>query len=348
MSDADHQGPGDTVDGGLPQSRYDVVPTADSTGGQDLYSFRAEIPPPLPPPALTPTQAALQQNRGLLVAFAVGGVVLLVMALVAWVVLHQDQPPAYIDLRTSNFAAGGLEGKLIARWSGSAQYELHINPVSPQQLAGFSAVAGNPPHPLTLDIHLKDASGVACQKEILFPAIAQPETNSDNSNSLQPQKTLTGDTVQNLASSDGQIDQIIVDGPLDCPAKAYKRLEAWDFTSNFPAVAEQDEWLRHQDSIAADQRRRAAELRAHALIPKTRPLAAPIEGDDVVISDNPSRGTVETGAGRVFYLGKDVLREAEARWQVFPVPIHFRCDTKSICTLTRSGASASLQARLVH
>jgi len=350
MSDAD-QGPGNGEDTGLPQSRYEVVPLVDKTAGQDLYSFRAEIPPPAPPPPLTPTQAALERNRGLLVAVAGGGGVLILMVLLAWAVLRKDEPPAYIDLGTSNFAAAGLEGKLIARWPGSAQYELHIDPVSPQQLDGFSAVAGDPPHPLTVILRLKDSSGVACQKEILFPPIpgaAPDQPDADTSGSLEPQTTLTGDTVQNVAGQDGRIDEILVKGPLDCSAKAYKRLEAWDFSSNFPLPSEQEDWLRHQESLAANARRRVADLRARALIPKSRPLPAPIEGDDVVVSDNPLRGTVATSAGRVFYLGKDGLREAEARWQVFPVGIHFRCDTKAICTLTRSNGSSPLQSRLIH
>jgi hypothetical protein len=347
MSDAD-QGPGNGADAGIPQSSYQVVPTEDRTSGQDLYAFRAEIPPPPPPPPLTPTQAVLQDNKTLLVGCAVGGAILLIGALVAWLVLHQDEPPSYIDLGTSSFAAAGLEGKLIARWSGSARYEMHIDPVSPQQVASFSAVAANPPHALTISIHLKDASSVACQKEILLPFNAQSDADPDHPDSLQPEKSLTGDTIQNIATADGKINEILVEGPLDCPVKAYKTLEAWDISSNFPTTAEQDDWLRHQETIATDARRRAAEQRARALIPKTHPLAAPIEGDDTIVSDNPSHGTVETGAGRVFYLGKDVLREAEARWQVFPVPIHFRCDTKAICTLTRSNGSSPLQSRLVH
>lgn len=350
MSDAD-QGPGNGEDTGLPQSHYEVVPLVDKTAGQDLYSFRAEIPPPPPPPALTPTQAALQQNRGLLVAIAGGGGLLILMVLLAWAVLHKDEPPAYIDLGASDFAAAGLQGKLIARWSGSAQYELHIDPVATQQLDGFSAVAGNPPHTLTITLQLKDSSGVACQKEILFPASPaadREQADAGSSGSLEPQKTLTGDTVLNVAGQNGVIDEILLKGPLDCPAKAYKRLEAWNFSSNFPPPSEQEDWLHQQESLAANARRRAADLRARALIPKSRPLAAPIDGDDVIVSDNPSHGTVETSAGRVFYLGKDVLREAEARWQVFPVTIHFHCDTKSNCSLTRSSASAPLEGRLVR
>src|SRR5580658_8428074 len=51
MSDADQQGTGDS---GVPVSRYDVVPSAAKSNDADLYSFRAEIPPPPMPVAPRP------------------------------------------------------------------------------------------------------------------------------------------------------------------------------------------------------------------------------------------------------------------------------------------------------
>ncbi|MGB6746154.1 MAG: hypothetical protein WBE38_21065 [Terracidiphilus sp.] len=355
MNDANRQGPGEGGAGGspaeqpgVPQSSYKVVPSTEKTNREELYSFRAEMAPPPPPPPVSPTQAALEKNKTLLMAAAAGAVGLLVVLLIVLVMDRQNEAPAYIDLGTSNIVPAGLQARLVARWVGSAQYELRINPAAPQQLAGFSAVAGSPPHPLSVHIRLKGSSGVVCQRDILFPLNAQPEADPDHPDTLLPQKTFEGDTVQNVAAADGKIDEIVVIGPLNCPVKAYKKLEAWSFSSNFPLLPDQGDWLNHLESVAASERSRAAEIRARALIPKARTLTAPIEGDDVIVSDNPSRGSVETGAGRVFYLGKDVLREAQAEWQVFPVAIHFRCDIKSVCTLTRSGASMPLQARLVR
>jgi hypothetical protein len=343
MSDASGQGPQEQP----PQSRYEVVPSAAKTDGVDLYSFRAEIPPPPPPPPLTPTQIALEKNRTLLMAIAGGGVVVLIGILVAWVVLRQNEPPAYIDLGTKNIAAAGLEARLVARWLGSAAYELHIDPTAPQQAAGFSAVAANPPHPLSVTLQFKDSSSVVCQKQILIPfkagAVADPEDPGD----LQPQKTFDGDTVQNIVSAEGLVSEIVVQGSMNCPAKGYKHLESWSFSSNFPLLADQQTWMQHEASITAGERRRAAELRARALIPKGALLAAPIEGDDTIVSDNPSHGSVETGSGRVFYIGKNALLGAPG-WQVFPVNIHFRCDAKAACILSRPGTAHSLQARLVR
>ncbi len=76
-------------------------------------------------------------------------------------------------------------------------------------------------------------------------------------------------------------------------------------------------------------------------------LPVPIEGDDVIVADNPSRGTVETSGGRVFFLGVAGMRNRSAEWQVFPASIHFRCDKNGSCVLTRTGAHVSLQAWLM-
>jgi hypothetical protein len=351
MSDANGQSPGESAaeeQPHIPQSAYEVVPATERSSTAELYAFRAEIPPPPLPPTPTPAQAAFEKNRTLLVALAAGGVLILVMVLVAWLVLRAGEPPAYIDLGTGSIATAGLQGRLVARWLGSAAYELHIDPTSPQQLAGFSAVAGNPPYPLSVDLQLKDSSGVVCRRQILFPYKPQPVPDPDHPDDLQPQKSFNGDTIQNVVSADGRISEIVVDGSIECPAKLYKRLESWQFSSNFPAVADQDAWLRHEQSVASGVRRRAAESRARALIPHSAQLAAPVEGDDVIVSDNPSRGTVQTGSGRVFYIGRDALLAAEPGWQIFPLNIHFRCDVKAACILTRPGASTALQARLVN
>jgi len=330
----------------VPVSRYEVVPSAEKTSDAELYSFRADIPPPPPPPPPTPTQVILEKNRTLLVALAVGFGVVLIMVLVGWLVLRKDEMPAYIDLGSSNITAAGLQGRLVARWLGSAAYEIRIDPVATTELSGFSAVAGNPPHPLTVTIRFKDSTNVLCQKQILLPFGAQQD-DPDHPGMVLPQKTFDGDTVQNVVTAEGKVDEILISGPLNCPEKDYKKLDGWDFSSNFPLLADQAEWSRHLETIAADERRRTAEARARALIPKTMPLAAPIEGDDVIVSDNPSRGSIQTSTGKTFYIGRDALLAAHG-WQVFPVAIHFRCDTRSNCTLTRSGGVAPLEARLVR
>lgn len=335
---------------GEPVSRYQVVPSAKADEAE-LYAFRSAIPPPRPPaPPPTPAQqaAAARKNTALMVGIAgIGG--LLVVLIGILISNKQEQVPPFIDLGANNVAPAGLGGRLIVKWDGRAEYELHIDPLVPRQIEGFSAVAGNPPRPFSVNLRLKDGFGsIACQKEILFPSDPAAQADPEQAESLVPVKTVGGDVVQNMAGTDGLINEIVVNGQLPCPAKSYKRLASWDFASSFPPVADQEDWMRHEQGIEGNLRRKAAEARAKLLIPRVRPLPAPIEGDDVIVFDNPSKGTVETKAGRLFFLGKDGLRGRAPGWQVFPAAVHFHCDTRANCVLTRSDASSALQARLVH
>jgi len=286
-----------------------------------------------------------------LVLFAgVGGFAFMLIGLLIYALANKQDPiQPFVDLGQANIASAGLAGRLIAKWDGAAQYELHIDPLSPQQAVGFAAVAINPPHPLTIDLRItKDNGAVLCQKEIVLPF--HPVENPDDAlaEEFQPQKTFDGDTVQNVAGSDGQVEEIVMSGPLTCPAKAYRAFANWQFTSSFPSVADQQDWLRQQESLLAELRRRAAQAHARALIPRGLRLPAPIDGDDVIVSDNPSHGTVATRSGRTFYIGKNGELGRAPGWQVFPAAIHFHCDVKSNCVLTRPDAYASLSARLVH
>ncbi len=384
MSDEDRREPGaETQDENSPAepvSRYEVVPTRAAGNEADLYSFRAAMPqflpsrapsqgparqsaPPAqravqageapqpgdtnqPAPAAAPVKASLDQKK--LALYAGCGIVCALFAILIYLAAGKQNPIApFVDLGQTNIASAGLSGRLIAKWDGAAQYELHIDPLSPQQAAGFAAVAVNPPRPLTIDLRITSDSGsLLCQKEIVIPFNPVEDPDDALAQKFQPQKTFDGDTVQNVAGSDGQIVEIVMSGPLTCPAKAYRAFAVWQFTSSFPSVAEQQDWLRQQESLMAELRRKAAAAKANANIPRGLRLPAPIDDDDVIISDNPSHGTVATRGGRTFYVGKNG-EMARAGWEVFPAVIHFHCDVKSNCVLTRSGA-ASLSARLVH
>jgi hypothetical protein len=370
-------------------SRYEVVPYKDTASEADLYSFRSAMPQFLPsrpaaqpaqpvqaaPAALPgqpaqagqpagaapsgaatqPAQAALPamlvlERKKLLMYVGCGSLAVLLLGLASYLALNKQQPIApFVDLGQNNVAAAGLSGRLIAKWDGSTKYELHLDPLSPQQSAAFGAVAMNPPHPLTLALHITNASGsVVCQKEILFPFSPTQDPADAEAQEFEPQKTFDGDTVQNVAGSDGQLEEIVVTGPLTCPLKAYRLFTNWDFSSSFPTVAEQQDWLRQQQAVTAQLRRKAAEAHANALIPARFHLPAPIDGDDVIVSDNPSHGTVATRSGRTFYIGLSGALGRAPGWQVFPAAIHYHCDVKANCVLTRPDASTTLSARLVR
>jgi hypothetical protein len=305
---------------------------------------------PAPPAApLSPlARLGLDPKKIFLIAGVAGCGILLTGLAFFLISQNQDPLPPFVDLGPTNIASAGLAGRLIAKWDGSASYELHIDPLSPQQLGGFSAVAVNPPHPITVDLHFLNASGrTVCEKEILFPFNPASDPDSAAANEFQPQKTFDGDTVQNVADADGQLQEIVLTGPLTCPGKAYRTFTSWDFTTSFPSVSDQQDWLRSQDAVESDLHRKAAQAHANALIPRGLRLASPVDGDDVITSDNPSRGTVSTRAGHTFYIGRNGAM-GHAGWEVFPAVIHYRCDVKSNCVLTRPDASTSLSARLVH
>jgi hypothetical protein len=329
-----------------PVADYHVVPTAGPADKEDLFAYRAAMA--APDPAAEPgTEEDKPKRMQRLVPIA------LILALAALVVLVipmviKPKPPAqYIDMGNRRFDPAGLGGRLIVRWEGSAAYQLYLDPLDQEQVAGFQAVAENPPHPLTVDIRLRDSSGVVtCQKKILFPAPASPTTDVTPAQTLMPRATPSGDTVQNVAGGDGQIAEITLSGGLPCSLKAYKSLASWDFSTNFPDVDGQEDWLRHENGLARGQRTNAAGGRGALL--QVQHLATPIEGDDVIVADNPSRGTIETSGGRIFQVGARGLRTRAPEWQIFPAAIHFRCDKNGTCVLTRSNSLSTLQARLMR
>ena len=258
--------------------------------------------------------------------------------------LIRPKPPVpYIDLGSQRFDPAGLSGRLIARWENSGSYQLFLDPIDPAQVGNFAAVAKDPPRQLSVTLRLRDADGlVACQKQILFPAPVPHTPDEKPTLPLGPQQTQTGDTLRNMIGEDGQVAEIDVTGSLPCSAKAYASSRSWDFFTDFPTLAEQDEWLRLEKGLNA---------KGHAghgrLLQRMQHLPTAIEGDDVIVGDNPSRGTVETGGGRVFYLGVAGMHNRTAEWQVFPAPIHFRCDKNGSCVLTHTNSHVSLQARLI-
>lgn len=351
MSDADQHDPSkqDAARAQQPEGEklptYAVVPTAGKAVEDDLYAFRTTLDKAQPDPETQPqTHRSIPfANLALLAAALVCAVALFF----AIPMLLKPKPPAhFIDMGNRRFDPAGLGGRLIARWEDSATYQLSIDPLEPQELDGFRAVAADPPHPLSVVIRLKDSAGlVACQREIVLPA---PELANDTGPArvLLPGKTPGGDTVQYVVGADGKLAEIALDGPLSCPADVYRRFTGWDFTSNFPTVAEQADWFRHENALEEARKPHPA-AGAGAWRAVIQHLPAPIEGDDVIIGDNPKRGTVDTSAGRVFLIIKKSTWARLPEWQFFPAAIHFRCQKNGVCVLSRIKSLTTFQAELL-
>jgi hypothetical protein len=342
---------------GAPVSNYKIVSNAaaDKARTDELYAFRAAVAAAEPEPG---QQAAKPAPRPLLRiltigAIALAGIALLVLVFFAFPnipTLGKQKPTAlYIDLGNRRFDPAGLSGRLIVRWQDKAAYDFYLDPVDQQDAGDIQALAENPTHPLSVVIRLLDASGmVACEKEIDFPASAQPGSAPDPTQALVPKTTAAGDTIRDLEGSDGQVAEINSSGPLPCPLKAYQRIAAWDFATNFPTAADRENEARQETAkglgTGSSRSRFGAGWRLSTI--RFQHLPAPIEGDDVIVGDNPARGTIDTSSGREFLVGGGGARSSE--WQIFPSAIHFRCEKTGVCTLARYSSHAILQARLVR
>ena len=325
---------------------YHVVPSSREGAEEELFAFRTAMAEPEEAKAARPEQNMLSWLPALGMAVAALACALLLVFFLPNQ-LKQKPPVLYIDMGNQRLDPAGLGGRLIARWEGSAAYQLSIDPIDQQQVARFEAVAQDPPYPLSFVIRLRDASGVVtCQKEILFPITGPPGDPAATGQTLQPLISPSGDTVQDVAGTDGKIAEISVTGGLPCPKEAYQHLVGWDFTSNFPTVADQTDWLKHEASLTKAVKPNASNTQR--FVARAQRLPAPIDGDDTIVGDNPSKGTVDTSGGRVFLVGANGLRSRSTEWQFFPAAIHFRCDKNGACLLTRANAPTPLQARLMR
>ncbi len=333
-------GPGDD----LPVSHFEVVPYPDKGNEAELYSFREAMPAPVEPAAGKRPSHPLPAAKILIVAAPLALIALIAFAFPS--LFRPRQPVSYIDLGSQRFDPAGLSGRLVAHWETSASYQLFLDPIGTQQAVSFAAVAANPPRQISVTVRLLDAAGlVACEKQILLPPPVPPAPEDSDSAPPPsgPRQTATGDTVENMTGPSGKIAEIDLSGPLPCPAKAYAASKTWEFVADFPTPAEEDIWLRGERKMA--EMNHVGNRNPWA---RGARLAAPIEGDDVIVGDNPSHGTVETSGGRVFLVGAAGMRNRTAEWQVFPAAIHFRCDKNGSCALTRAHSRATLQARLVR
>jgi len=210
MSDADqHEINTETAAGGntagsgqeLPVSKFEVLPYGEPTNEKELFSFREAIPAPVQPAAPQKRNPPLPAAKVFILIALLAAAAFIAFAL--YMTLRPKPPAAYVDLGSQRFDPAGLSGRLIARWQTSGSYELFLDPIGPQQAAGFASAAADPPRQLALTIRLLDAAGrVTCQKQILFPPPVPRAPDGSNSALPQgPQQTASGDKGDRLRRS---------------------------------------------------------------------------------------------------------------------------------------------------
>jgi hypothetical protein len=178
---------------------------------------------------------------------------------------------------------------------------------------------------------------------------------------LELQREHGQDMFQNDIGQDGQIESVSAEGEIPCSKHAYDRTASWSFSPNFPTLDEQAELLKRQANLhpdanaaptelsAADKAARAASAarkKAKKKVPDNLASFA-IEGDDELVGYDPSKGLIETSTRKTFVIDKTSGAFNAAAWEDVPANIHYKCDLKDACTLSRRGATV-LYARLMR
>jgi hypothetical protein len=288
----------------------------------------------------------------------------------------KDDTPPPGDLGPGIVAVDGLRGHLLTRWDGNAKtghlsYKLQIEPMEDRWGAGFSHAITNAALPMAVNIRLLDSTGFAlCGKEIDFhfdpqkaalpvsvsatgangkklPAAernaAMQAARQNQVNQMQAAEAAREqgkDIFQNQSTADGQVAAINAQGTLPCSPDQYRKVDYWDFNTNFPTLDEQAELL--------DPKAHAKELDP----PGGKKRSAPkwgdgftIQGDDRVKGYDQARGVL-WAEDRSFAIDKRTGQATASAWASNYTLIHYRCDQHASCALTAAGQAAVLHARL--
>jgi hypothetical protein len=304
------------------------------------------------------------------------GFVILIGITVAVAFWTGRSPEGRYDLGMVTNSAAGLKGHLFVEWDKQLDYRLSIEPDDPARHAAFAAAVANSPHPLSVEIHLQDSGGfVLCSREVLLKydakngidlappgpdaqggksdAAATPgdlpasENDPAQTDAAEAAREKGKEIFKNQVGADGQIAALAAQGSIPCTARAYEKAVAWSFSPNFPAIAEQDALLERLQQMA-NGGRSPAQTPARSKIaakPVQKLLPFSMEGDDAIVDFDASRGIIETNSGKVFFIDKAGGTVSDPRWQDYPVPVHYRCDRGSECTLMHAG-TGSLHVRL--
>jgi hypothetical protein len=318
----------------------------------ELYAFRTVIA------QRQEEERAAQPQKPKVNIVALLALIIIVSAVAALLViaipmLNKQKPKdLFIDLGTQRYNPAGLGGRLIVQWTDGASYKFTVDPLETKHVPAFQATISNPPHAITFSLVMRDATqGVICSKDLVIPGVPEGAGAFDQSDALTARIIPTGDTWQNVAGDKGQINEMVLSGSLSCSLDAYKKIVAWDFKTDFPPLATQKDWAKHEEAVQVQAKKTSSPAKAapttyagYALI---KSIPASIEADDVIVSDNPDKGVVVTSEGHAFLVGSEVLVNPALDWQTFPAEIHYHCDKTATCMLTRITSRTAVRARML-
>jgi hypothetical protein len=373
MADRDKNDPKNeqTEETPLPQSHYKVVePDANSPYDQFAQANRlilpelnaaaerpkpqVEAPPPGPPRETWTERIRRYKENPIIVYGAIGlGLGILLVILIAIVSSLMGPPDGRYDLGTVNSAATGLNGRLFLQWDKKLQYRMTLEPSYADQQAEFALAVASSQQPVSVQINLLDIKGfVLCSKEVLLKYNARnDQLTPDLLDAQEAMRERGKDVFEDQIGSNGRITSINAHGDLPCSARAYEKALSWSFATNFPSLAEQDEMLKSEKEGQAkavhppvdenaERKKVAAQVSAKLAL-------FSVEGDDAIVDLDAFHGTLITRGRKTFFVDKTSPALTNARWQEYPVAIHYRCDRSSECILMNGGAGV-LHARLAR
>ena len=251
------------------------------------------------------------------------------------------------DLGQGISSATGLRGHLIAVWDGKAEYRLKVEPIDPRDDDAFLRVTEKTPQPLFINVRMLNKAGeVLCGKQVELTA------NTGNGAALAS----GADAFKRLPlKKNGDIDGLWAQGSLPCSGEQYKQFDYWDFSTNFPTVAQQEDLPEPKvetqpQNITAEPARDAHEASATPTIVRKRisrrPQAAYLmEGDDQALEFEPARGVLTLASEKSFVLSRNAADLAvAAAWADNSSMVHYTCDSRLNCSLRRG--SSTIAARM--
>jgi hypothetical protein len=316
----------------------------------------SEAPAPRPPSqdSLTARMQRFVENPTKFYATIGVGLGVLLGVILA-IFLLTGSPGEWYDLGPVTASATGLKGHLYISWEKTLHYRMTFEASDAELQAGFAYVVANPPRPLFIEIQLQDTEGsVLCYRQIVLKYDTQSAAaTADNLPNKPPvavdpaqlkaeeqEREQGRDVFENQITPDGQVAILNAQGEIPCSKKAYEKTRQWNFSANFPTIAEQDELLERGKKMLTNAAEKSATHKSVARRAAVKLLPFSIEGDDAIVEFDINRGVIVTSGRKTFFLDKTSMGRADPVWQEYPVNIHFRCDQSTNCTLMHSGAGA--------
>lgn len=264
----------------------------------------------------------------------------------------QQQPG---DLGQAVVVASGLRGHLITESAPdkSIHYKLKIEPINLPEQDSFARLSAANAAPLVFNIRVLTQLGDAiCGKQVVLPSVAAPTVPAGS------------DSLQRIKASTGVVSSLWAQGTLPCSPDQYARFSYWDFSTNFPTVADQDraagidqraetgapsaQAAQPQAAQSAQSAKSSAQSARRRPAPKKPQAVYFLQGDDHISAFEPGRNILTVGPGRSFIILRAADLATAAAWADDAALVHYTCDPQANCALRRSGSSAVLLGRRVN